>query len=154
MSMWGCRTGYGYNAERVTFLREMYKSERRQYTLSLSPREDPAVAALNSSLRLPATASTTSGSLSARPVYSITGAPIDPSPVASPRPHWATAINTTQQIAFPPLDRSFTDRFVRPTDKPSRPRYDAQGSPETKFREQIYEMRNVSGVKYPASFRP
>ena len=60
MSMWGCRTGYGYNAERVTFLREMYKSERRQYTLSLSPREDPAVAALNSSLRLPATASTAS----------------------------------------------------------------------------------------------
>ena len=60
MSYWGARTGYAYESQRVSFLREIYKTERRHRELSLSPRVNPGMAALTASMAASPCASSSS----------------------------------------------------------------------------------------------
>lgn len=148
MSHWGARTGYGYEAQRVSFLREMYKTERRHRELSLSPRSDPALSALAASMAIsPALASPNRVFASPRPALA---APEVASPSLSNSPSlkdiWP-AVSTQAQVQFRPHDAGFLDRF-RASKEHGRPH-----NKDTLYREQVFEMWNVTGVKSPAVFR-
>ena len=147
MSHWGARTGYGYEAQRVSFLRQMYKTERRHRELTLSPREHPGMAALvasmNTSPALPPSSPERIFSISPSP-------PIDePSPRVAP-PSSAQkfpAVSTMSQVHFRPHDPDFLERFKAGREH-GRPH-----NATTNYREQVFEVWNITGTKNPAVFR-
>lgn len=147
MSHWGARTGYGYEAQRVSFLREMYKTERRHRELSLSPREHPGMAYLTASMAQ-------SPALGGSPerVYAVSPSPpSDTLPVMSPSPSspkldWP-AVSTQSQVQFRAHDPDFLARFKAGREH-GRPH-----NATTMYREQVFDMWNITGVKNPAVFR-
>jgi len=150
MSHWGARTGWSYEAQRVNFLREMYKTENRQRKAALeqltSPRSprafDPAMTALASSMNSPVA--------SPRQLFGV-------HPVTQPTPPPAVdptlkstwpAISTHSQISFRPHDSGFIERF-RAGHEHTKPM-----DLETKYRESVFQLWNINGEKSPAVFRP
>lgn len=114
MSHWGARTGWSYEAQRVSFLREMYKTERRHRENALSPREDPAIQALARAMAmppvLPATGARIFGVL---PTLGGEPACSEELPVPSemsPRRQWP-AVSTQSQVSFRAPDNDFLERF-------------------------------------------
>ena len=147
MSHWGARTGYSYEAQRVSFLREMYRNERRQRELDLSPRDRlPGMAMLQASMARSPALSAQGQIFGQPPVLSPLPGPHVPSPSGSPSKNWP-AISTTAMTQFCPHDKEFLERFRagrehgKPHDK------------NTDYREQVFQIWNISGVKSPAVFR-
>lgn len=145
MSYWGARTGYAYESQRVSFLREIYKTERRHRELSLSPRVNPGMAALTASMAAsPALASPERVYNPHPPLESVPSPP--PVAPASVKTNWP-AVSTQSQVQFRPHDTEFLARFragkehARPNDK------------ETMYREQVFQIWNITGTKSPAVFR-
>ena len=150
MSHWGARTGYAYEAQRVSFLREMYKNERRQRELDMSPRRDqlPGMAMLQASMaRSPALSA--QGKIFGEPaVLSPLPEPpvLSPTNAPSPSNKWP-AISTQSMVQFCPHDKEFLERF-RATREHGKPH-----DKDTGYREQVFQIWNITGVKSPAVFR-
>lgn len=149
MSHWGARTGYGYEAQRVAFLRETYRSERRHREMSLSPRVDPSIEALARAMSIspamPTTANRIFGSLPTTHVP----ASVMPHdiPAELPKRKWP-AVSTQSQISFRAPDNDFLERFKAGKE------YGKMHDKETDYREQVFSMWNITGIKEPAVFRP
>ena len=93
MSQWGCRTGYGYEAQRVAFLREMYRTERRAKLHSVFD-EEPLLDIPMLMQPLPPPIEATS-----RPLWSRNKLPPIP-PSTAPHPPPMMAPMTTAQLAY------------------------------------------------------
>ena len=112
MSHWGARTGWSYEAQRVNFLREMYKTENRQRKAAMeqlasprSPRCDPAMTALTSAMASPVA--------SPRQLYGVhLATQPTPAPAIDPalKSTWP-AMSTHSQIMFRAHDSGFIERF-------------------------------------------
>lgn len=154
MSHWGMHTGWGLEAQRVAFLRERYKAERRHREISqLSPRgRDQDVAALQSSMALaPPSARVFGIGAMPQPTSPSQAAASPPRPTtvsgASASPSRYPALSTTAQVSFSPPDPDFVDRFKAGKE------YGKPHDSTTVYREHVFGVWNTFGVKQPASFR-
>ena len=163
MSNWGARTGYAYEAQRVAFLREVYRNEKRA-TLGLSPRDSMLAASMHTSSPglsprdQPGMAALTA-SMHTSPALDSPGRHVynSPSPFEGRRPPPAAAtsslqrtwpaVSTHSQVAFRPHDAEFLARFRAETE------HGKANDKTTQYREQVFQLWNISGIKSPAVFR-
>ena len=166
MSHFGRGGGYPLTSERSAFHAQVLAREQRARELDLlSPRSSPRFMnpGIAPGLRNPVAHLPVDGAITARPSprlmggaspRSMSGAsprlpqgmsvPLSPRTVAELRP---PAISTTAQLAFAAHDPAFLDRFRERS---------VHGKPHdvnTEYREKVFAMWNVTGVKNPASFR-
>ena len=148
MSHWGARTGYGYEAQRVAFLRETFKSERRHRGMAISPREDPSIAALARSMAISPAMPPPMPQLAPNRIFghSVLARPAETASSESTAAAAAAAsekfpsVATQNQVSFRPPDSDFLERFK--AGKKHGKMYDKI----TDYREQVFNMWNISGV--------
>jgi hypothetical protein len=152
MSHWGARTGYGYEAQRVAFLRETFKSERRHRGMAISPREDPSIAALARSMAISPAMPPPMPHLAPNRIFghSVLARPAE---TASPERAAAAAaeaaatsdtfpsVATQNMVSFRPPDNDFLERF-----KAGRT-HGKMHDKTTEYREQVFNMWNITGVR-------
>ncbi|KAL1526835.1 hypothetical protein AB1Y20_015527 [Prymnesium parvum] len=137
MSLWGCRTGYDYESQRVRFLREMYKAESRAKLLAVFHDEEPLdVPTLMQPLPPPIVPTS-------RVLLSRHKLP----PLAHPAPTLAPM--TTSQLAYRAHQLNDIKSFAQSRGDRGRVR-----DKQTEYREQVFTMWNINGIKQPAVFRP
>lgn len=154
MSHWGARTGYGYQSDRVAFLRQMYKSESRarlqshfatpeQLQNGLRPRQVPLMTPMPPPQSIPTPAAEED------PYAAVDRAPASPVhlPTSSPTINWPSVM-TTQAIAYRAHDPEFVKKFS------AKHGHARSHDNTTEYREHLFNVWNISGQKVPASFRP
>lgn len=164
MSMVGSRTGWDYHTDRVQFLRQMYSAETRQRAVDqLSPRGAIDYRRMPNAGIAPGFA-TAYMRMHTAPLAHLRPRPIEPLPETAPQATPAVigaverpltprnriypAVSTSSQMAYGAHDPAFLNRFRTETHE-----FGKMKDTTTHFRENVFNIWNISGTKAPAVFR-